>query len=179
MFILAGVKVHGRNFDRFQFTLLSVGDMPELKEKKKKKSGKSNWKKFNEKKSAERRAERERKEKMKTQPIQDDTTEDQKEAENKEPAEEVMDKEPAEEVMEVEAKQPARMPSRPTKQIEQRTEQPGFVIGAFFPTKGCMSCDTGMNCPGIRHSAKCLRENNALGQPQPPVLLVDEMAEFY
>ncbi len=109
---------------------------------------------------------------MKSQPIQDDTTEEQKVAENKEPAEEVM-----------EAKQPARMPSRPTKQRDAKSTKDGaariFCVRAFIPTKGCISCDTGMDCPRIRHSAKCLRENTALRQPQPPVLLDDDMAEFY
>ena len=140
--------------------------MPELK--KKKKSGKSNWKKSNEKRSADRQAERERKAKIQSQPLQDETTEDHKEPQNKEPAEEVM-----------EAKQPAVLQKRPTQQIAHRMEQPEIFLGAFFPTKGCMSCDTGMNCPGIRHSAKCLRENIARLQPLPPVLVDDEMAEFY
>ena len=142
--------------------------MPEDKKtKKKKKSGKSNWTSFNAKRSAEREAERERKKNMESQPLQDDTTEAHEEAEKKGSSEEVM-----------EAQEIVRVQEQPTEPVALRMEQPAVCIGAFFPTKGCVACDTGMNCPGIRHSSRCLRENLARQQPQPPVLLDDEMAEF-
>lgn len=142
--------------------------MPEDKKtKKKKKSGKSNWTSLNAKRSAEREAERERKKNMESQPLQDDTTEAHEEAEKKGSSEEVM-----------EAQEIVRAQEQPTEPVALRMEQPAVCIGAFFPTKGCVACDTGMNCPGIRHSSRCLRENLARQQPQPPVLLDDEMAEF-
>lgn len=139
--------------------------MPELKKKNKKKSGKSNWTSFNAKRSAEREAERERKKNMESQPLQDDTTEAHEEEERKGSSEEVME---AQEIVGVQ--------EQPTEPVPLRMEQPGFCIGAFFPTAGCIACDTGMHCPGIRHSAKCLRQN--IARQQPDVLLDDDMAEF-
>ena len=102
---------------------------------------------------------------MESQPLQDDTAEAHEEAEWKGSSEEVME---AQEIVGVQ--------EQPTEPVALRMEQPGFCIGAFFPTAGCIACDTGMNCPGIRHSAKCLRQN--IARQQPDVLLDDDMAEF-
>lgn len=47
-------------------------------------------------------------------------------------------------------------PSRPSKKT--RFSEPAPASG-YIKTRGCPACETGMNAPGIRHSAACRRVN--------------------
>ena len=47
---------------------------------------------------------------------------------------------------------------RATKKV-RFSDPPSAVAGGYIKTRGCPACESGMNAPGIRHSAVCRRTN--------------------